>query len=168
MTGVPRRSCSRPRTPRCTRPSVAVAAASNDMAHAVSKDPPSRWSRRSPARASSPEPALPFGGGPLLVESLAVRRVEELDLLDRHEQLHDVTGADAMLGPDHCHEVVPADAHMEQLLVAEELNHVARRADVRTRTRCGPADDLEVLGPHAGGHLDGTAAGDALQAVGDR
>ena len=76
-----------------------------------------------------------------------------MDLLERHPQVEHIARPNSALGINDRHQVVLADTNVEQLLVAEELDHVARGTNGRAGSRRSAVNDLEVLRPNAGRQL---------------
>jgi hypothetical protein len=85
-----------------------------------------------------------------LVERERGLGIEEVDLLQRDLQREVVTGLEAVLAADEGDDVVPTDAEVDELLVAEVLDDVSGAAE---RARRSLGIDVEVLRANAHGEL---------------
>src|SRR3954467_5291049 len=93
--------------------------------------------------------AGPSGGdGHVRREGQARLAVEEVELVEWQDEVDDVAGADPVLRPDDPDDVLGARRDVEQLLVAEVLDHVDTGLE-RSSVGAGVAD-VEMLGAEAG------------------
>ena len=72
--------------------------------------------------------------------------IEQVDLVQGDLERQGITGPDTMLAADERDDVVSADAQVDELLVAEVLDHIGVAAQ---RTARAGRDDIEMLGADA-------------------